>query len=381
MAKKKSFESGLMTKLLSVVWYKVLPAQFGGQKGIAEFNDAMSEFFHVTCICSSNNQPTGNEKYLVKPVLPVSRWQVVDFRAWKKILGELKQENYSHIILEHCYYGLLGMLIRKRFNAFLIVHSHNIEYLRFREMKKYWWPLLYQLEKKTHQSAHLSLFKTEADMEFAISSFQLDPARCVLTPFGINKTTIPTSLQRQTARSFLNSTFNIPSNTRILVFMGTLDYEPNAIALKKIVNEVIPGIRKLTSAPFRVLVCGRLIEEKFANLLSLKDEDYIYAGFVPDISPYFMGADLLINPVNSGGGIKVKIIEALSYGLPVVSTVSGAKGIDETVTGSQLTLVADNDIPEFCRQIVMSWNKPIGIPETSAKNINGKKLYMKLLNG
>ena len=363
-----------MTKLLSVVWYKVLPAQFGGQKGIAEFNDALSEFFPLTCICSSNNQPTGHEKYGVKPLLPVSRGQVIDFRAWKKILQELKQGNYSHVILEHCYYGLLGMLIRKRYKTFLVVHSHNIEYLRFQEMKKLWWPLLFQLEKNTHQSAHLSLFKTESDMEFAISRFQLDPARCILTPFGINKTTIPTALQRQTSRSFLNSSFNIPSNSRLLVFMGTLDYEPNAEALRKIVNQIIPGIRKLTSIPFKVLVCGRLIEKKFASLLSLKDEDYIYAGFVPDIEPFFMGADLLINPVNSGGGIKVKIIEALSYGLPVVSTAYGAKGIDETVTGSQLTLVADNDTSEFCRHVVMSWNKPIGIPETFREKYEWKKI-------
>ena len=49
-----------------------------------------------------------------------------------------------------------------------------------------------------------------------------------------------------------------------------------------------------------------------------------------------MGADVFINPITSGGGIKVKIMEALSYGLPVVSTVHGAKGIDKTVTGRQL---------------------------------------------
>ena len=110
----------------------------------------------------------------------------MDFRAWKKVLQGIKQGNYSHVILEHCYYGLLGMLLRKRYKIFLVVHSHNIEYLRFREMRKPWWPLLYRLEKKTHQSAHLSLFKTAADMEWAISKFQLDPCKCILTPFGIN---------------------------------------------------------------------------------------------------------------------------------------------------------------------------------------------------
>jgi hypothetical protein len=137
-----------MTKILSVVWYKVLPAQFGGQKGISQFNDFLSDHFPLTCICSSNNIPSGNEKYGVKPILPITRLQVLLLPAWQKIIRELKKGNYTHVILEHCYYGLLGILIKKRYHKFLIVHSHNIEYLRFKEMGRPWWPLLYWLEKK-----------------------------------------------------------------------------------------------------------------------------------------------------------------------------------------------------------------------------------------
>jgi glycosyltransferase involved in cell wall biosynthesis len=367
-----------MTKILSVVWYKVLPAQFGGQKGISQFNDFLSGHFPLTCICSSNNIPSGNENYSVKPVLPMTRLQVLLLPAWQKIIRELKKENYTHVILEHCYYGLLGILIKKRYHKFLIVHSHNIEYLRFKEMGWPWWPLLYWLEKKTHRSADLSLFKTPADMEFAISAFQLDSGKCFLVPFGIVSMEKPTEEQRNLARSNICFRHNIPSGTKIILFMGTLDYQPNAEAVRKIINDIVPGIRKISPVPFKVIVCGRVADKKFLDLLELNDKDYCYAGFVDDIETYFSGADIFINPITSGGGIKVKLVEALSYGLSVVSTEQGAEGIDKDTTVNQLITSPDNDIEAFCRHVVDSWNKPASISEVFLANYQWKKIVGEL---
>ena len=363
-----------MTKILSVVWYKVLPAQFGGQKGISQFNDFLSDHFPLTCICSSNNIPSGNETYSVKPVLPTTRLQVLLLPAWQKIIRELKKENYTHVILEHCYYGLLGIIIKKRYHKFLIVHSHNIEYLRFKEMGRYWWPLLYWLEKKTHKAADLSLFKTPTDMEFARSHFQLDAEKCLLVPFGLVSMIKPTAEQRRIARSELLRRHNIIAGTKILLFMGTLDYEPNAAAVRKIVSEIIPGIRNICSVPFKVIVCGRMVSKKSTHILDFADKDYCYAGFVEDISTYFSGADVFINPITSGGGIKVKVVEALSYGLPVVSTEQGAAGINRNTTGTQLLTSADQDNDQFCRNIVDSWNKPIRIPEAFITQYQWEKI-------
>ncbi len=367
-----------MDNILSVVWYKVLPAQFGGQKGIAQFNDYLSGHFKVTCICSVNNQPSGAENYIVKPVLPISKMQVFHLPSWRKILRELNAGNYNHVILEHCYYGLLGIYISKRYGKTLIVHSHNIEYRRFREIGKPWWPLLYWLEKKSHRAAQLNLFKTPSDMAIAISAFKLDPGKCMLVPFGIAKLNPVSAKQRQLARNKICQTHHIMPDTRILIFMGTLDYKPNADAVVKIVREIIPGIRKMTSVPFKVIVCGRLIEKDFLTLYQLKDEDYVYAGFVDDISPYFMGADLFVNPVTSGGGIKVKVIEALSYGMPVVTSIDGANGIDQYTTEEQLIIADPDDCPEFCRQIILSWDKPVRIPEAFATEYDWKNIVDKV---
>ena len=352
-----------MTKILSVVWYKVLPPQFGGQKGIAQFNDFLSAFFPLTCICSSNNEPSGNENYTIKPVLPTSRWQVLSVGTWSKITRELVSGKYTHVILEHCYYGLLGIFIKKRYHISPIIHSHNIEYLRFKEMKKIWWPLLYWLEKRSHQSADLSLFKTTADMAFAISQFKLDPAKCQLVPFGIISGNKPTLEQRNLARIKICARHNIPPGTKLILFMGSLDYAPNAEALRNIIENIIPGIRKISQESFKVIVCGKVVDKKYLDLLELQDKDYCYAGFVEDIDTYFSGVDVFINPITSGGGIKVKLVEALSYGLPVISTEQGAAGISKETTGDQLLISGDHDNDLFCRHVVESWNKPLNISD------------------
>ena len=275
----------------------------------------------------------------------------------------MQKDDFTHVILEHCYYGLLGIHLKNNYGKFLIVHSHNIEYLRFRKMGRFWWPFLYWLEKKTHRAANLSLFKTQADIEFAIAHFNIDPANCLLVPFGLEEKPFPGDEQRSEARLKICAKHQVRANTKIVLFTGTLDYEPNAMALKTIVKKIIPGIRKITDIPFLVIVCGRLANRSYYDLLKLHDNSYLYAGFVDEIADYFLAANIFINPVTMGGGIKVKLIEALSYGLPVVSSKNGATGVETNATGDQMIITRNHDIAAFCQAIIENWDKPVSIPE------------------
>jgi glycosyltransferase involved in cell wall biosynthesis len=62
-------------------------------------------------------------------------------------------------------------------------------------------------------------------------------------------------------------------------------------------------------------------------------------GYVEDPTPYLESSALLIVPLRAGGGMRVKILEALARGIPVVSTTIGAEGID--VTHGEHLLIAD----------------------------------------
>jgi len=349
-------------RILSLVWYRVLPARFGGQKGIAEFNTFLSEHVDLCCLCSADNDPSC-AIYQVKPHLPVGKWQVVNPVNWWRILRETRRSGATHLIIEHCYYALAGMLANRLLGVPWILHEHNIEFLRFREMGKWWWPLLKWLETLACRHAALVMFKTESDRRFAIDHLGMDPVRTLVVPFGISDMDRPTPEEKSQAGADIRSRHGIAADVRILFFSGTLDYEPNALAFRRLVAEIIPRLERLMEMPFVVLVCGRLYDPAYADLKKIHHPKLLQVGEVEDVRPYFMSADVFLNPVVTGGGIKVKTIEALSYDLPVVSTEHGATGIERTLTGDRLKVSADTDTDGFCRLVAEAVHDVSRIPD------------------
>ncbi|HLO79467.1 MAG TPA: glycosyltransferase family 4 protein [Chitinophagaceae bacterium] len=351
-----------MANILSLVWYKILPASFGGQKGIARFSHYLGMHHKLYCLCSRNNQASGDESFKVINELPESKWQFIDPTIYHKIRSVIHDHKITHLVLEHCYHGFHGIRLARKLNLKLLVHSHNIEYQRFREMKKWWWPLLYLLEKRTHRAADLSLFKTETDQSIAIRQFGLDAGKCMIVPYGIERNAEAEFEEKQQCRQELETRHGINKDTRIILFNGTLDYEPNALALKHIVNHIIPALEKKTKLPFMVLVTGRIIYKEFDYLLKLHHPRYLNAGYVKDVDTYFKGADIFINPLIQGGGVKVKLVEALSFGLPVISYVSGAHGMDITLTGNKLSIIEDGNTEAFADALIGNWNNTEKLP-------------------
>ncbi len=351
-----------MANILSLVWYKILPASFGGQKGIARFSHYLGIHHKLYLLCSRNNEASGKESFHLINELPDTKWQFIDPTVKKKISTEINKHAITHLLLEHCYHGFFGMQLAKKYHLKLIVHSHNIEYQRFRELRKWWWPLLYLIEKRTHRAADLSLFKTSDDMSRAVREFQLDPEKCMIVPYGIERLLEPTDMEKEQSRKELQRRHGISPGTRIILFNGTLDYEPNALALIHIVNDIIPALEKGTGEPFIVLVTGRIFFKAYKYLNQLAHARYLYAGFVEDVDTYFAGADIFINPLIYGGGVKVKLVEALSFGLPVISYASGAHGVDPGTTAGKLVIIKDSDTGAFADAVISNWDNKNKLP-------------------
>jgi len=88
----------------------------------------------------------------------------------------------------------------------------------------------------------------------------------------------------------------------------------------------------------------------------------IYAGFVDDISVYFKAADVFLNPILSGGGVKTKAIEAIAMDCTVVSTELGAMGLKSEVCGSKLKVVKEGEWKIFSELAIQSANESIHTP-------------------
>ncbi len=135
--------------------------------------------------------------------------------------------------------------------------------------------------------------------------------------------------------------YNLGDETILYLFNGALDYHPNLEAVKNIIEKINPIFIK-DNFNYKIIICGKNLPAEMNGLKQYADANIIYAGFVEDINIYFKGADVFINPVNDGGGIKTKLVEALGYNLNAVSTINGAIGIDENICNGKL-LICEND--------------------------------------
>jgi polysaccharide biosynthesis protein PslH len=337
-----------MEKILSVVWYKVLPAKYGGQKGIALFNKYLAREMELVCLCSKNNEQPGSLNYKLIPELPTGKTQFINPFCWYKIINTVKKEKITHLILEHPYYGIAGWLAKKMCGIKLIVHSHNIEALRFKETGNRWWRLLAVYEKWVHRRANLNLFKTEEELNYAAAHFGLDKEKCHVTLYGIDPE--EKRPDRDTARSIIAGRHNIVPPEKILLFAGTLDYKPNGAAVERIYKEIATGLAA-KNFQGKIIICGRNKLPSLQYLNNLSHPMVINTGEVEDIENYFAAADIFINPVLTGGGVQTKVIDALSYGCNVVCFENMTTAIVISLAAERIFICKNNSRDEFVFQV------------------------------
>jgi glycosyltransferase involved in cell wall biosynthesis len=121
------------------------------------------------------------------------------------------------------------------------------------------------------------------------------------------------------------------------VFSGTLDYRPNVDALLWFAGEVLPHIRERLP-DVRLLAVGKRPAPALRRLAG--QGALTLTGEVPDARPFIAGASVYIVPMRIGGGIRLKLLEALALEAPTVTTTLGAEGVVGLRTSTHC-LVAD----------------------------------------
>jgi len=113
-----------------------------------------------------------------------------------------------------------------------------------------------------------------------------------------------------------------PSRPPTLLFVGNLAYVPNRAAVRLLLTEILPRVRRRVPDA-RVVVCGargEALAQAFAGV-----EGVTFRGFVPDLASMYRDASVMLVPVPLAGGTQYKLLESMAVGLPaVVSTVSAA---------------------------------------------------------
>ena len=325
----------------------------GGQKGIAFFYKFFCKEVNLTCVTTKSNDTAYAAGYRLLPIISENKFRYINVFYFFTIRKLIREHKISHLIIEHPYYGWLGISLKWFCKIKLIVHSHNIESLRFKSINKWWWGILWHYEKFTHKQAYHSFFIHDDDRSFAIKNFKLLAEKCTTITYGFELSEAPALADKQSAREQICKLHHIAASDKILLFNGTLGYKPNLDALDVILEKINPMLLADNNFSYKIIICGNKLPSTYNELADYKEKNIIYAGFVSDINLYFKGADIFINPVIDGGGIKTKVVEALGYDLSVISTQSGAIGIPEIITGNKIKIINDSDWDSFTRQIML----------------------------
>lgn len=131
-----------------------------------------------------------------------------------------------------------------------------------------------------------------------------------------------------------------------VLFVGNLSFGPNSHGLQLFIDRAWPLVRRAIPN-IRMQVVG--LNPNAALRARIEGAGIELCADVPSVEPYYEQADVVIAPIMFGGGTRVKILEAMAFGRPVVSTSVGAEGL-HCESGTHL-LIAD-DMNEFAAAIV-----------------------------
>lgn len=238
-----------------------------------------------------------------------------------KRLGDLLQkERFDIIQLEGLFLTPYIPVIRQHTGTPVLFRSHNIEHFIWERMaratshplkKLYLQFLASRLKAYEMKTVHLVdglVAISPVDMNFFKKNGYSQPG--VTIPFGID-----------------TETFNPKNqvvNENTVFHIGSMDWRPNQEGIKWFLEEVWPLVNKQHSG-LKFVLAGKSIPEAFYQYAG---PTVSVVGEVPDAADFMNSHELMVVPLKSGGGMRIKIIEGMAAGKAIVSTSIGAEGIN-----------------------------------------------------
>jgi glycosyltransferase involved in cell wall biosynthesis len=132
-----------------------------------------------------------------------------------------------------------------------------------------------------------------------------------------------------------------------IVFVGLMDYYPNIEAATSFTRRIWPRVReKFPELTLWIVGANPVPAVKELGTLP----GVTVTGTIPDVRPYYRDALAAIVPLRTGGGTRLKILEAMAAGVPVISTLLGAEGLAVT-SGKDILLTEPDDAEGWLRHL------------------------------
>jgi glycosyltransferase involved in cell wall biosynthesis len=262
----------------------------------------------------------------------ISRFFSSDFNDL--IIKTLKFESFDIVLLESLFTTPYIKTVRSYSKSKIILRSHNIEYIIWERLsmknnnpfKKLYLRLL-SIQLKNYELGILKKIDGIATISNKEKNKYLElefPLKIVTIPFGIE------------TKNYKNKTKNREDSKLKFFHLGSMDWKPNLEAVGWLLDEIWPKIqKKIPNAELHL--AGKnmpdwLFKKKNINVFNHSE--------VKDSSKFISDHDVMLVPLLSAGGIRIKIIEGMAHGKAVISTKIGAEGIE--YKNQENILIADS---------------------------------------
>ncbi|MBR3550904.1 MAG: glycosyltransferase [Bacteroidales bacterium] len=240
-----------------------------------------------------------------------------------KLTEVLKNEDFDIIHVESIYMAPYIPLLRRLSRAKILLRLHNIEHLIWERLSENehnpFEKLAYRVnahqlkrvERKILREVDGYMSISEPDYQYFHNTAPNVPG--VVIPFGINVDDYD-----------MEDDDYIATDRPELFHLGSMNWSPNVEGIEWFLDEVWPEI--LAAHPdLTFTLAGHDIPERIRNR---HDPNVIVVGSVPNANEFMMDYDIMVVPLLSGSGIRIKIVEAMALGRIVITTTIGAEGLD-----------------------------------------------------
>jgi polysaccharide biosynthesis protein PslH len=333
--------------VLDITSYKYLKPKTGGHLGIYYPLQALGKYCKLLSAGVVENDAQAGLTYESLPIFRGGAGRYINPIYFFRLKNIIKTHKVQAILLQHCYFAWLAILLKKFCKVKLVMRSHNVEYLRFKSMGKTWWPILKKYEHWCLKHSDMVMCVT-LDDEAIYKQQVINPIYNAF-PFGTNLENADTDILH--IQQKIKQQYNIQHDERLILYNGTLGYAPNRHGLDFILEKLNP-LLQASNLKYKILICGSGLPAEYQALRAYAAQNIIYAGFVENVADVFKAADVFVNPVIGGGGIKTKLIEAIAYGTTVVSSTDGAIGFVEATAPDKIIICTDDDAQEMCNAVL-----------------------------
>ncbi|MCD4732562.1 MAG: glycosyltransferase family 4 protein, partial [Bacteroidales bacterium] len=277
----------------------------------------------------------GNQSYFIQ------RFYSRDFR--EKLIEIFQNETYDIIQLEHLYLCIYIDTIRKHTNAKIVLRPQNVEFEVWegylKNMTNPFKRIYIQVATKRLKKFEATIV-SEVDGIIAITPKDADVFKRYTDKVPVID--IPVSFNYQLLEScdFEKQYTKFPS----VYHLGSMDWRPNEEAVSWFLKKIYPQLIK-EIPEIKIYLAGKKMQPYFKKQ---SNNNLLVEGMVENALVYQEDKAILIVPLLSGSGIRAKIIEGMALGKTIISTSTGAQGIN--CINEKNILIADTP-DEFVHQI------------------------------